>query len=716
MKKILGITFGGLQKKTIRLVLVMLLVVILLSTGVFLYQSRMLTRVVEETRLQQQDAISQSSQQTIYRVLESAQVNSTALQANLADNDFAEVVNNVTMLQTMAQGIFENRDSLAPLTVSPPDPALDGTVAGYALYEAGVDYRASKDLAIIAHLETPMIAMKQSSDKIDGCYIGLADGTDFCVDEKPLDKYDESGHLIPFPVRERPWYTGAAASDGIYFTGIAPDAFSGEMMVTCSAPVRVNGELVAVAGLDIAFSGMGDFIENAAAGSYAYIINDQGQILLGPNEGGPFPTGAADDLRASGNSELAAFIRQSLTETTALTVLTVDGKDYYMVGAPMPTVGWAVISAVEKTLTEQPAQQLLTEYERINQAASGEFRRGSSELRTVSLLMLVLVVIIGLVAALISTKRMVQPIEQMTRDIVHSSRTGELFEMKDSYRTNDEMELLAEAFDDLSKKTKRYIEQLTEITKEKERVRTELQLAEKIQESMLPSIFPAFPERPEFDIYASMDPAREVGGDFYDFFLIDDDHLCMVMADVSGKGVPAALFMMASKIILSNNAMMGKSPAKILEDTNTAICSNNRMELFVTVWLGILELSTGRLQAANAGHEYPVLKPPGGSFELYHDKHGFVVGGMDGVKYKDYELQLEPGAKLFLYTDGIPEATDENDALFGTERMLEALNAAKDDTPEAIMHAVRSAVDEFVRSAEQFDDLTMLCLEYRKKK
>ncbi len=250
---------------------------------------------------------------------------------------------------------------------------------------------------------------------------------------------------------------------------------------------------------------------------------------------------------------------------------------------------------------------------------------------------------------------------------------------------------------------------------ESSRIEAELNMASSIQTNMLPSIYPAFPERPEFDIYATMDPAKEVGGDFYDFFLVDDDHLCIVMADVSGKGVPAALFMMASKIILANNAMQGKSPARILADANSAICANNREEMFVTVWLGILELSTGKLVAANAGHEYPVLKHGAGLFELVKDKHGFVIGGMDGARYKEYELQMEPGSKLFLYTDGVPEASDSDKNLFGTDRMLEALNGEPAAAPEKILANVRRNVDGFVKSAEQFDDLTMLCLEYRGK-
>ena len=187
----------------------------------------------------------------------------------------------------------------------------------------------------------------------------------------------------------------------------------------------------------------------------------------------------------------------------------------------------------------------------------------------------------------------------------------------------------------------------------------------------------------------------------------------MVIADVSGKGIPAALFMMASKNILANNAMISKSPAQILTDTNAAICSNNREQMFVTAWLGILEISTGKLTAANAGHEYPVLMQPDGRFEYYKDKHGLVIGGMDGVKYKEYEIMLKPGAKLFLYTDGVPEATNSGQELFGSERLLEALNSEGSATPEQVLENVRAHVDAFVKQAEQFDDLTMLCLEYK---
>ena len=250
------------------------------------------------------------------------------------------------------------------------------------------------------------------------------------------------------------------------------------------------------------------------------------------------------------------------------------------------------------------------------------------------------------------------------------------------------------------------------LLKEKERLAKELVTARQIQSSVLPHIFPPFPDRKEINLFASMDPARDVGGDFYDFFFIDEDHLCLVIADVSGKGIPAALFMMFAKRIIEDFARAEHGANKILEKTNELLCDNNQAEMFVTVWLGILEISTGKLTAANAGHEYPAIRKKDGPFNLYKDKHGFVIGGMEDVHYREYDLQMDPGDKIFVYTDGVTEATAAKGELFGTERMIAALNTCGDGRPEDILQGVRSAVDAFVGNAEQFDDLTMMCLEY----
>ncbi len=276
---------------------------------------------------------------------------------------------------------------------------------------------------------------------------------------------------------------------------------------------------------------------------------------------------------------------------------------------------------------------------------------------------------------------------------------------------SNEIGQLSDDFTDLMREIDDYVEEIGTITADKKRFRTELSLASRIQESMLPSIFPAFPDRKEFDVFAVMRPAKEIGGDFYDFFLIDEDHLGLVIADVSGKGIPAALFMMAAKIILQSCAMLGRSASDVLAKTNEAICSNNEMEMFVTVWVGILEISTGKLTAANAGHEYPFLKK-NGRYEVVKDKHGLVIGAMPGVEYTEYSLQLEPGDTLFVYTDGVTEANDADKVLFGMERLEQALNRDPQADPGKQIENIEDAVGAFVKDEPQFDDLTMLCLQY----
>ena len=246
----------------------------------------------------------------------------------------------------------------------------------------------------------------------------------------------------------------------------------------------------------------------------------------------------------------------------------------------------------------------------------------------------------------------------------------------------------------------------------RERIENELQLATNIQASMLPHTFPAFPGRGEFDIYASMKPAKEVGGDFYDFFLIDDDHLGLVMADVSGKGVPAALFMMVSRALIRAHLQNGESPAKALENANEQLCESNEAELFVTVWAAVLEISTGKGVAANAGHEHPALRRADGAYELQVYRHSPAVATMGGMRFREHSFELNPGDSLFVYTDGVAEATSAQNELFGSERMIDALNVNPGAEPEEVLSNVMHGIDAFVADAEQFDDITMLCLKY----
>ena len=326
----------------------------------------------------------------------------------------------------------------------------------------------------------------------------------------------------------------------------------------------------------------------------------------------------------------------------------------------------------------------------------------------------------AIIATMLLTRKMVtKPLKQLAEGTMGFASGDNGYSKEDVIQlpihSNDEIGDLYHEIRSMQARIIDGTDRLTRITAERERVSTELRMATRIQSAMLPNQFPAFPERHEFDLCASMDPAKEVSGDFYDYILIDDDHLALVIADVSDKGVPAALFMMASKIIINYRIRLGGAPAEILEDVNTQLYGKTKSGMFVTVWLGILELSTGRLTCANAGHEYPIIRGQDGAYRVYKDKHGLMVGALKGSKYRDYEIMLAPGDVVFVYTDGVPEANNAAGEFYGMDRLKATLNRIGDANPREILEGVIADVAAFADGAEQFDDVTMLCIAYKGK-
>ncbi len=312
------------------------------------------------------------------------------------------------------------------------------------------------------------------------------------------------------------------------------------------------------------------------------------------------------------------------------------------------------------------------------------------------------------------SKNFIFPVKVLTKatsDLVENIDKGAAY--VSNIHTGDEIEALSESFEKMDEELKEYISLNEEITSEKKRIEAELDMASSIQASQLPNIFPPFPERTEFDIYATMTPAKEVGGDFYDFFMIDKDHIALVMADVSGKGVPAALFMMISKILIKTHVQNGESPGEAIANVNNQLLENNEEEFFVTVWLAVINLKTGKGVSVNAGHEHPVIRRAGGEYELDKYRHSPVVAAMEDIPFKEREFELHPGDSIFVYTDGVAEATSPDLELYGTDRLLEALNKNPEAESKEILESVKNSIDEFVSGAEQFDDITMLSFVYK---
>ncbi len=312
-------------------------------------------------------------------------------------------------------------------------------------------------------------------------------------------------------------------------------------------------------------------------------------------------------------------------------------------------------------------------------------------------------------------REMLTPILAVTDEAKRFADTGAPSDALLSIQKTDEIGVLAKAVHKMESDIVKYMENLTAVTAEKERIGAELSIATQIQADMLPSIFPAFPERPEFDIYATMNPAKEVGGDFYDFFMVDERHLAVVMADVSGKGVPAALFMVIGKTLIKDHTQPGRDLGDVFTEVNDLLCESNSEGLFITAFEGVLDLVSGEFTFVNAGHEIPFISKKGGGFEPYKIRAGFVLAGMEGMRYHCGSLRLEPGDRLFQYTDGVTEATNRDKELYGMERLKEILCRHAGEPPEALLTHVKRDIDTFVGEAPQFDDITMLCMEYRER-
>ena len=528
--------------------------------------------------------------------------------------------------------------------------------------------------------------------------------------------YDDTAQTKPeyYDGRNTGWFTHTKESGALYISEPYADSFGRGFMITAAVPcIGDNGEFYGSCGIDILIADLNEIIGGINSGkeSYAVLASSNAVIcaqgLTGENPGDP----AA--LFGENGAEILADIQQN---ESGILESVINGNEVYCVYSHVGISDWIMILAMSRDKIVEPSVELEGSIHALAEKFLTE--QNGQMLRIVMLWTVVVaavivtaVFVIGKLADSISS-----PIIKLC-GAVEKVGGGEL-KYDCEIKTNDELEKLSDSFRKMTESLNEYIENYARVTADKERISTELNVATQIQADMLPRIFPAFPGRKEFDIFATMTPAKEVGGDFYDFFLIDSDHLAVVMADVSGKGVPAALFMVIAKTLIKNRAQLingekeNYSPADILSYVNEQLCEGNKADMFVTVWLCIVEISTGKCVAANAGHEYPAIRRAGGEFELVRNRHSPAVAVMEGIKFRDIQFELNPGDSIYVYTDGVPEATDSENQLFGTDRMIAALNEFPDSSVSGLLDNVKKHIDAFVGDAPQFDDITMLCLKY----
>ena len=669
-----------IRKKVQRMVLLISIASLLLTSAVGL--SSML-RIKGDS----EDALIRQMNQNLLNVVKD--------KAALADSELGKYADSIQDFAAYIHGLYRSPENYVQREVLPPDAANAG-ICTMQRYMADADVSVedtAQERALLGNLEQVWAPVfTGSGDIITTIYVGTESGFLLSYDERSDLGVEPGSDESYFDYYQSSWYTSARDAGGVVFTDTYPDSYGRGLMISCASPFYdENDRFAGVVCMDILIGDLTSHVIDVdlGEGAYAFLVSGSGDIIA---------SAVMEDADAAFENILdasSAVYEASGPIMSGETGAMLSGGVYYAY-TPVSSANWKFCVHIPESLVLAPVKAM----ERNIVAAIIAF---------IVILALIILCVVLMVRRF--SRNLTAPLIALGKD-AQTISSGDL-DYRAEIRSNDEIGDLAKSFNGMAASLKEYIENLTAVTAEKERIGAELDVATHIQKSMLPCIFPAFPDRKEFDVYATMNPAKEVGGDFYDFFMVDDTHLAVVMADVSGKGVPAALFMVIGKTLIKDHTEPGISLGDVFSDVNNMLCDSNSEGLFITAFEGVLDLVTGEFRYVNAGHEPPYICKQGEGYEAYRIKAGFVLAGMEDLRYREGSLQLSAGDRIFLYTDGVTEATDAENQLYGSERLHRVLNDHLDANPEALLAAVKADVDHFVGDAPQFDDITMLCMEYR---
>ncbi|GHV76066.1 hypothetical protein AGMMS49942_08870 [Spirochaetia bacterium] len=631
--------------------------------------------------------------------------------AALTDEKLTAIQNQTTLAAEVATRIYTHKNFYQPKPRGYLQSPQAGMESVFLMTAPGVSPESIEhEISMAANIADVLRQSTVADLGLSASYIGGESGYIIIADKT----ITASVSLDP---RTRSWYTGAKEKGGLFWTDIFLDSLGRGAGLTCAMPFYdlSNGGRVfkGVAGSGTLLSvNVNKIIDSTKIGNsgFAFLLNEKGQVIATPQSSDVITDKAGsifyDDYLRSSNPGLSELAQRMVRRESGIMELEMDGQEVYAAYHPLDTLNWSL--GVVVGVNEVIAPALWIEQD-ILLLTNREMTLIDRNITLVVLAVLVIIVIAAVITILVAIRLS----NSLTAPIVALSAGAKIIGAGDLHhrlevKTGDEIEVLAETFNQM-------IGNIKEITGEKERLGTELNVATRIQASMLPCIFPPFPDRKEFDIYARMHPAKEVGGDFYDFFFTGQDQLTLVIADVSGKGVPAALFMVIAKTLIKNHSRMQKSPEEILFSVNNQLCENNEECMFVTVFICRLDLITGVLSFANAGHNKPLISRSGGDYEFLELKRGRPLGVSAGFPYQSAELTLNEGDKLYLYTDGINEAENRQGEQFGNDRLLETANSCRESAPRDFDEALRRALTGFVNGAEQSDDITSLAFVFRQK-
>ena len=636
------------------------------------------------------------------------------------DDEFFILQHDILVLANQVEDVLSHPEKYETLSVEPPKTENDGEYSLQLLCPGAYDEISADTMEKMGKLANLAPMMEEMVSGNEGYtldnYIALPNGVSICMDDLSGGKYDENGNIITYDATSRPWYKDAVAAGDVVFNP-AHSHFYDFNEVIYSVPVYVDGELAAVlegsSRLEILQRKLTD--RNIGESGFSVLISDRGQLVCSPREEGELKIkeDITEDIRGNVNDELKEIINRAISGETGVTLTQVDGERYYVGFARLETIGWIQMSFISEEELLSSSESLSLQMRDASDKMFSAFNLYFSKYAVNILVLILILVTIVNITVRILAKRMLIPVNRMTEKVSEFDEDGMHFEMEDVFRTGDEIQVLAESFEEMSVKMKAYVEEIVSISAEKERIDTEMNMATQIQESMLPKIEPGFCGKKEYEIYARAVPAIDVGGDFYDFFYVDEDHLAIVLADVSGKGITAALLMALSKQVIQSQVLLYNGDVTAaMEAANLRLLEESVRDMFVTVWLGIVTLSTGKLIFVDAGHEYPAIRKGNGEFIIEKDTHSMAMAALKKAKFRLNEVYLKPGDVIYLYTDGVTEAHNPEGDMFGEKRLENALNEVRDAGLQEMDDHVRKRVTEFSDGAKQYDDITTLCFRY----
>ncbi len=648
------------------------------------------------------------SADALMRELENSLQSQTQDKALLAEQKLSEYSNSVLYASAYAGALYRNADSYPAREVPAPVEENAGIwVMQRTLANQTIDYAQLVDKSrLLGNMEDVFAPIVANHANIATIYLGTEDGL-----MVSYDPYSDSAVGVFYEFRGAVWYQLGRDAKECAFTETYQDGYGRGLTITCVAPFYdASGQFAGCVAMDILMSELNSSMVNDGIvdPSVATLIDHEGNYIAGKNVD-PLSENMGSIFDPERDAALSLVGREILEKKNGITSVGEDEDATYIAFSTIASTDWTLCIMSPVTTVIQPAVAIRDSIDGNTENVVAAVMKGIQTVIQSCLLLSALILLFVSMFTGRFSKRISDPLKKLEEDVRQIS-SGNL-DNRTHVSTDDEIGSLADSFNHMTDSLQQYIADLKEVTAKEERIVGELAAATNIQASLLPRNFEDF-SRSEFNLFATMDPAKEVGGDFYDFFLVDDDHIALVMADVSGKGVPAALFMVIAKTLIKNRAQLGENPAEILKNVNEQLCEGNEAELFVTVWLAIIEISTGKGLAANAGHEHPVICRADGKYELVVYRHSPAVATMEGIRFREHSFELHPGDRLFVYTDGVPEAMDAQDQLFGTERMLAALNSDPSAEPAQLLRNVQAAVDAFVGDAPQFDDITMLGFHY----